>query len=391
MIRWHRGIAHCLLMALATVVGGSQTAAAQTTDALAAQVTQNLRAFGFSRVQKRAYQSQGLYPSSTTDSCPNGDQVPYTNPTVPPGTTQPPGASTDQVTVPEGLSLSGVLCLSRPTAIYVHGWTEDGSAEDFIAPDDWAAAGYNTFIFRWHRDAYDPNSPDPPEQRIWNSAGAKFVTAYMSLLSTLGTSYSQPIRVVGHSLGTQMATYLAYQLTIEGTPQRPIRVEYLDPYIGIGSALPADTQLTGPPGSGVALHSVVLAMVDVLSAARTALLNYSSITCRLFVPALRTTLPTQQMGLAWVPGPTAIEHLVNLHNNMRPYYFTGISEARPTTAGPGPLYAFSALTSTEEIFARPRVKYLQIQGLATIDVGDDVYTRVQDYPIEGVRATAPNF
>lgn len=387
MSRQHQALSRWLPVALATLVAAAQTTAAQTTeDALAKQVSENLRDFGFSHLQKRTYQDQGLYSPSTTDSCPNGDQVPYTNPTVPPGTTQPPGASTDQVTVPEGLSLSGVLCLSRPTAIYVHGWTEDGSAEDFITPDAWAAAGYNTFIFRWHRDAYDPNSPDLPEQRIWSTAGAKFVAAYTSLLATLSTAYSQPIRVVGHSLGTQMATYLAYQLTVEDTPQRPVRVEYLDPYIGIGSLLPTDSQLTGPPGSGAALHSVVLGMVDVLAAAGTALLNYSSITCRVFVPALRTTLPTQQMSLGWVPGPTAIEHLVNLHNNMRPYYFTSISEARPTTSGPGPLYSFSARTGTEEILARPRVKYLQTQGLPTVDVGDDVYTRVRSYLIEGVRA-----
>lgn len=355
------------------------------------QTVSTLAPSGFSRSIQQAERERGLYSPNSADagSCPAEDVVPYTNPTVDESLEQPPTAtSDDQVTVPEGLWLEGDLCRSRPTVIYVHGWTIDGSAEDFIAPTDWQAAGFNTFIFRWHRDSFDANSPYQPEQRIWNSAGEKFVTAYKDLLTSLGSTYALEVRIVGHSLGTQMATYLTYALASESYPQTPNRTELLDPYIGPGAILPTDTDLKGPPGSGVLLHSVVPSMVKYLADRGTVLIDYSSITGLTVVPVLRELVPTQQMSPRWTEASTTAQHLEDLHVNMRPYYFTGITQPQPQSTDTSP-YAFSALTTSEEILANPFLKYYQNGGLETIEVGDDVYAPVERYPREGVGSKGP--
>jgi pimeloyl-ACP methyl ester carboxylesterase len=366
----------CLLGALAATLLFAEAAPAETS--AATDTPANFTSFGFTREHQRAFREAGLYgPSASTDSCPAGDPVPYTNPTVPPGLTQPPGASLDQTTVAEGLTLRGVFCLSRPTVIYVHGWSQSGSAEDFVAPEQWQAAGFNTFIFLWHRDAYDPNSPDPPEQRIWNAAGAKFVSAYTGFFGSLGGAYSQEIRVVGHSLGTQMATYLAYQTTV-GATLPPPRVELLDPYVGTETTLPADALFTPPPGAGPLLRNVYIESLRTLQSGSTALVDYSSITGRLFVPDLRAILPTQQMSGAWLSDLPPAVRLVNQHVQMIPYYFTGISQPRPNA--PGPLSGFSPRTGTTEIRLRASRQYLQSSGLNSVDIGDDTYLPVPGFP-----------
>jgi len=125
----------------------------------------------------------------------------------------------------------------QPTLIYIHGWqryktpllyreTFDRSAETGIAQDlmmPWKQAGWNTGIFYWNQFGDEPDVKDA-EAKIWSINGPKamrwrkadgsyvdsnidqtaaqlFVSSYKSALS----GYTgNNIRLVGHSLGSQM-------------------------------------------------------------------------------------------------------------------------------------------------------------------------------------------
>ena len=172
--------------------------------------------------------------------------------------------------------------LARPTLIFAHGWqpfisnnlpTFDFDGVDIAA--GWIDAGWNVGIFVWNQfsdettgvtGAWFGDGPPPQgvldaEAKIWSangpqgmrwrdwdnylgggytvplpgtpSAGELFYETYVAALPE---TYTQTIRIAGHSLGNQMAVRLT-KLVDEGITAnevavglRPTRVALLDPY-----------------------------------------------------------------------------------------------------------------------------------------------------------------
>ena len=156
------------------------------------------------------------------------------------------------MSAPEGLYVVGHFDPARPTIIYVHGWVPHGEAP--IAPnlEGWQGAGFNTAFMRWHVAATDsaagcpggggffgiPNTPCNAEARVFGArgsqpaahhAGERFVEGYKQLFGA--HARAGEVRVVAHSLGAQMATYLTYRLHHEGwNGPKPNRIDLLDPF-----------------------------------------------------------------------------------------------------------------------------------------------------------------
>lgn len=165
---------------------------------------------------------------------------------------------------------------NQPTMIYIHGWqrdktpllyretfdrrTESGIVQDLILP--WRQAGWNTGIFYWNQFSDEGDVKDA-EAKIWSINGPKkmrwrkadgsyvdsnidqtaaqlFVSSYKAALA----GYTgNNIRLVGHSLGSQMVTVGA-KLISDAVDRgeipanlRPTRVVLLDPSF-IGDARP---------------------------------------------------------------------------------------------------------------------------------------------------------
>jgi hypothetical protein len=174
---------------------------------------------------------------------------------------------------------------NRPTMIYVHGWQKDSwkgprtpyeqrresfrfghtdtgsfASEDIIS--EWVQAGWNVGIFYWDRfaDEDETAAPHHAEAKIWSTAGYKgmrwrkpdgsfvdgfqfsprktamdlFYEAYTEALHHQAPG--QEVRVVGHSLGNQMAVRMTRWLSDQvlagnvGSNLLPRRIALLDPY-----------------------------------------------------------------------------------------------------------------------------------------------------------------
>lgn len=161
---------------------------------------------------------------------------------------------------------------SRPTVIYVHGWqrdktpllyretfdrsSESGISQDLTAP--WRGDGWNMGIFYWNQFADEPDVKDA-EAKIWTTAGTMGMrwrradgsyvsgqvnqTAAQLMLASYASAMAgytgNNIRLVGHSLGSQMVVVTA-KLISDAVDRgelaanlRPSRVVLLDPaFIG---------------------------------------------------------------------------------------------------------------------------------------------------------------
>ncbi|MES3023031.1 MAG: hypothetical protein V4857_15780 [Pseudomonadota bacterium] len=161
---------------------------------------------------------------------------------------------------------------SRPTVIYVHGWqrdktpllyretfdrsSESGISQDLTAP--WKRDGWNMGIFYWNQFADEGDVKDA-EAKIWTTAGnmgmrwrkadGTYVsgqvnqTAAQLMLASYASAMAgytgNNIRLVGHSLGSQMVVVTA-KLISDAVDRgelpanlRPNRVVLLDPaFIG---------------------------------------------------------------------------------------------------------------------------------------------------------------
>jgi len=160
---------------------------------------------------------------------------------------------------------------TKPTVIYVHGWQKDSTPKlkretfNYLAndatngvnvntADAWINAGWNVGIFYWNQLA-DEGEVKDAEAKIWSTAGPQgmrwrdvygtynsgpskpaadlMVDAYASAMNSYtGTN----VRIVGHSLGNQMATRftkLVSDRVTAGTLKSnllPKRVALLDPF-----------------------------------------------------------------------------------------------------------------------------------------------------------------
>jgi hypothetical protein len=134
---------------------------------------------------------------------------------------------------------------SKPTVIYIHGWQKGSSKaqnretfnrKDAGGPDldlayAWRAAGYNVGIMYWNQFA-DEDEVKDAEAKIWsatatramrwkNVAGVYSTGPTQSVTDLLFTSYKDNlagytgsnIRILGHSLGNQVAIVLPKKIS----------------------------------------------------------------------------------------------------------------------------------------------------------------------------------
>jgi hypothetical protein len=159
----------------------------------------------------------------------------------------------------EGLKLiSGDFDPNKPTVIFIHGWmgkVPKGTTVGF--PDMWRdqakAAGFNVGVFSWHNLASDDgknclgeeyldskkvNSPCHAAYSMFQKGGASdlFLSQYEKS-GYFSDSYKKEVRLVGHSLGTQLALFSAYRFyhhpTFERGFARPTRVDLIDPAFAV--------------------------------------------------------------------------------------------------------------------------------------------------------------
>lgn len=190
----------------------------------------------------------------------------------------------------DGAAISGYYDPNKPTIIYVHGWQNGSVTSGLIGgttqsngrenlyfkdgglnpADHWIQRGWNVGIFHWTQLADDEGTGGAPyhaQAKVWTpsyqyndvygrlqdirmryrnaaggytyagmpsvSAGQLFYNAYKSALSQYAYAGGEGIRVVGHSLGSQMALALAWQAYSDGglpTSKKPKRVVLADPY-----------------------------------------------------------------------------------------------------------------------------------------------------------------
>ncbi|GAA5440027.1 hypothetical protein ACFQDE_05275 [Deinococcus caeni] len=187
----------------------------------------------------------------------------------------------------DGAAISGYYDPTRPVMLFVHGWqdgnTKAGVRDNFYfsdgklnVADAWINAGWNVALFHWTQLADDEGTVSVPyhsQAKIWTagysyrdtlgrtqnigmryrtptgaysvtgaptvSAGQLFYNAYRSALSQWTYSGAEGVRVMGHSLGAQMAlamTEKAYADAGLSAAKRPRRVILADPFWSPASA-----------------------------------------------------------------------------------------------------------------------------------------------------------
>jgi len=155
---------------------------------------------------------------------------------------------------------------ARPTMIYFHGW-QNGATQrrtretldrsqaqaGIDLTQTWRAAGWNVGMCFWNQYADEGDVKDA-EAKVWSAAGPRGMRwrkadgSYVSggnvsagtlcanaIASALGNFSGRQVRLVGHSLGSQMAINVAQQLSDRvdagqlPAAARPGRVALLDP------------------------------------------------------------------------------------------------------------------------------------------------------------------
>jgi hypothetical protein len=242
-----------------------------------------------------------------------------------------PDGSTIPADRPEGLYVLGSFNRSRPTIIYSHGWVT-GEMPRFMNFHGWQNSGFNTVLFRWHQQAQDAgchipmfgNFPCGAEGRIHGQDGSRgfvgelFVRAYKALFPA-GAGAGE-VRLVGHSLGTQVVTYGAYRLHREGYGgARPIRIDLLDWY--------SSPYSPGSPHPSYILPNDLISGDACAESNRTtyfcrsinsmqwlkdngdiAIVNYRSVTSRQTGNDLHFVAPTVEFGTGWLGGNNTLQH-----------------------------------------------------------------------------------
>lgn len=151
---------------------------------------------------------------------------------------------------PHGLDFLSPFDESKPTIIYVHGTLFDKEfLHNFPNVEGWVKAGFNAVAYRWHKAAFDDKvcvnffgltksirCAYRSEKDVWGNgvwAGEEFVRHYEDFFAAR-PDYHHEVRVVGASLGAQMATYLTYRLWEKDWQlgARPTRLELLDLFAG---------------------------------------------------------------------------------------------------------------------------------------------------------------
>ncbi|MFT4763827.1 MAG: hypothetical protein ACI9OH_000918 [Oleispira sp.] len=157
---------------------------------------------------------------------------------------------------------------AKPTVIYFHGW-QNGSSEEGYSRENfefsdisqntiaaWKVQGWNVAVFHWNQFA-DEGEVKDAEAKLWSINGSKGMRyrlddgsystqqspaisvgeiAFQQISAALANNNSNNIRFAGHSLGNQLAVFVAKQIN-DGINNgslnnniMPNRVELLDPF-----------------------------------------------------------------------------------------------------------------------------------------------------------------
>ncbi|MEN9835790.1 MAG: hypothetical protein RL011_1983 [Pseudomonadota bacterium] len=181
----------------------------------------------------------------------------YTQRNEPPTPASPnrtPETSSSAVPRPNDVYLQviGTFDRARPSVVYLHGWNSEGPQKVYSFPDHWAhqamLAGFNVLAFHWAGLSYDagagcpglglisgPNLPCNAAHQLYKAGSAtdKFLDAYRERFS----GYNQPVRLVAHSMGSQLAilsTYRMYKRADFGGVKKPSRIDLIDPFMTPG-------------------------------------------------------------------------------------------------------------------------------------------------------------
>lgn len=166
---------------------------------------------------------------------------------------------------------------TKPTVIYFHGWSIGSSENNYVRENfqltnnrlninvntvsAWKKKGWNVAIFYWNQFS-DENNVNDAEAKIWSASGPKKMRyrlkngkysnsespnssvselAYNQLKTVLLNNSSNNIRIVGHSLGSQLAVNVSYLISKSVKSGEltsailPNRIELLDPYWSRGA------------------------------------------------------------------------------------------------------------------------------------------------------------
>ena len=173
---------------------------------------------------------------------------------------------------------------NKKTMIFIHGWQNDSTMNQFrrtfveeeiihesgILSTYWIDQGYNVGILYWNQFA-DESEVQDAEAKIWTSDGPRgmrwrYITnsgnvayseldtqesvsdlLYTQLKINLAHFQGQELRLLGHSLGSQLAIVLTHRLyeSNSSTTPKPSRVALLEAFFSNGSKSYLDNDWTG--------------------------------------------------------------------------------------------------------------------------------------------------
>ena len=353
--------------------------------------------------------------------------IPFDNPQLEPNLPIIEAEIDDVNTIAEGLTAIGEVDPNRKTMIYFHGWTRDGATESLDFPQNtidgeaelfdfsqkWNDAGYNTFIFRWHRDSYELAAiPLEAEQRIYSRVGERAIREILRLQLSLGQDYDQEVVFVAHSLGTGLLLYADIVLSQVRHPLTPDRIDILDPFVSSSYIYSSNSPLFSHPSLEGNTSAYIKEMLGNHARLRNSLDNvpvsvYSSLIgfysgYELPVennPSYRTYYGMWDgvKFIALAEDPTLrnkvfniiheffytvissesiddfVESLIGQHGSVRPYYFSSIN-IQPRSLENSSFPIILASTPIEILQQMPSLIYQQVEGIDTLeDPADDTF------------------
>jgi pimeloyl-ACP methyl ester carboxylesterase len=301
---------------------------------------------------------------------------------------------------------------SRPTVLYFHGWLKDSVPVRFRETYDrskyndnpdvakaWIAAGWNVGAFYWNQYSDEGEVKDAeakvysargPQQMRWRDASGAYHTgpdvsvmaqAVERIEATMGDFRGPEFRLVGHSLGSQLAIHIAAELLKKSkagsVPKTlvPSRVALMDP-----AFLKDARDYLGNKWPGeVARESVSATKADIVyEAYRTSLLTSNSV-----IGDDNQGLIDMTAFVELKPWYFGALDLRAKHNMAPGWYFESFESALTVKCSGAPVPSASLSNSAVRLMQERKKNYQQL--------GDDAaYTkRVSDDAFEDVDVACP--
>ncbi len=308
---------------------------------------------------------------------------------------------------------------AKPTVIYVHGWQKDGvirgKRETFNyaendptygvnvnMADAWINAGWNIGIFYWNQFADEPEVKNA-ETKIWigtgpqgmrwrqcdgtySTAGSPTVSAaqlfYNAVTANMSNFSGPHLRIVGHSLGAQMAHRTSIMLSDNVVAGRinarlqPTRVALMDPFWSKDGKTYLGGRWTGEVGRE---H------VNTLKTRGVIFERYKSSNINDFfigdanIP-LTTMIGNTELIPQWIPNTDqAARHVAAYNMYFRSFAYSPPPECFDTSTGGYSCTGTAASAKTSDVRTREMMNssyvWYQIGGMATEVPSDNLFER----------------